>query len=234
MTFVSGQCLAPQSVGSCTGGEESKVPANLSAEASFDAFAVVQSLECTAMGRTQLGSYANDSLDVTREYAVGRELLTGAASGNPSLADATVLGLAADGPVAALECLEQTAADDMHGRLAFIHASFGLATELLSASAIWRDGRLWRTAAGNILVVSAGYDGRDPGGEAPVEGDTAYLYATGEVYAEVGQRENLNDVERGTNTLHSIAEDAAIVLFDPCFSVAIDTGVSFCELEVVS
>lgn len=236
VTFSSGQCLVPQTVGTCTDGEVSKTLQDLSDVASFDAFSVLQALRCTTMGQSELGPYVNASLDVTREFAVARELLTGTASGNPSLADATTLNSASiTDAESALACLDQHAATELSGRLAFIHASPLLAVHLYNVG-MFQDGRLWRTPLGNIVVVSAGYDGRAPAtpSVAPSEGDPQYLYATGEVYAEVGQRETLNAVERGQNSLQAIAEDAAIAVFDPCFNVAVATDIDFCELTASS
>ncbi len=234
VTFASGQCLVPQTVGTCTDGATTKNMDALSEAASFDAFGVVQALACSTLGRSAIDEFAGQSLDVTREFAMAREFLTGAASSNPSLADATVLGTSAADAVAALACLDQHASTQLSGRLVFIHASPQLATTLLAGNALWRDGRTWRTALGNVVVVSAGYDGRSPGGGAPTDGDPLYMYATGEVYAEVGQREVLQSVERGQNTLESVAEDAALVAFDPCFNVAVDTTEPYCDLTPLS
>lgn len=237
MTFTSGQCLVPQVVGTCTDGEVTKDLDDLSTPATFDAFDVVQGLRCSTMGRTEVAAFAEASLDVVREFAIAGEFLTGAASGNPSLADADVLGSAsATDAVSALACLDQHAATALSGRLAFIHASPLLATHLLAASAIRADGRRFLTALGNVVVVSAGYDGRAPASPsvAPSEGDPQFLYATGEVYANFGQRDVPTAVERSQNTLQAIAEDTAVVAFDPCFNVAVSTDVDFCELVPTS
>lgn len=229
VTFSSGQCLAPQVVGTCTDGEVEKVMDELSDPVTFEAFSVLQAVKCSTMGRTDVSTFANESLDTTREFGVAQEFLSGAASGNPSLADATILGSASD-PTAALGCIDQYAAQALSGRLAFIHVSPELAVQLFAA-AIWRDGRLWRTPLGNVVVVSAGYDGRMPG-TAPIEDDDeAFIYATGEVYAEVGQRDTLSAVERSQNTLEAVAEDQALVVFDPCLNVAIATGYQHCALS---
>lgn len=236
VTFSSGQCLAPQAVGSCTDGAVTKTLAELSDAAQFDAFAVLQGLRCSTMGRPELKAYAEASLDVTREFAVTSELLTGAASGNPSLKDAAELVTSSTpGIVEALACIDQFAATTLSGRLAFIHVSPLAGTHLLSESAIRLDGRRFLTAFGNVVVIASGYDGRAPvpGSDPSVpasEGDPQWLYATGEVYAEVGQRDYNEAVERGQNTLEAIAEDAALVAFDPCFNVAIETTLETCGL----
>lgn len=253
VTFASLQCVAPQSVGTACSDEEAttKVAQRPGELRTFETFAAVLALECSTLGGVNLSEMAEDALDVVREFSVARELLTGAASGNPSLAGVTCgdppascvtddLGTATD-PVAALGCLDQTAAEALSGRLAFIHASPAILAAWMAASAIWRDGRLWRTALGSVVVGSAGYDGRAPGGAAPVSGASLYAYATGEVYAatsaggrapsvpQPGERDTLESVDRSVNTATAISEDVALVVFDPCFVAAIDTTVTLCE-----
>lgn len=233
VTFASAQCTAPQAVGTCTDGDVAKTPNDLSDTATFDAFAVLQALRCSTMGGTRLVEFAGQSLDATREFAIARELLTGAASGNPSLADAVVIGSAGvTDPTTALACLDAHAAETLSGRLAFIHVSPQLATLLLAASAITPTAQgNYATALGNVVVVSSGYDGRGPAG---FDDDLQYLYATGVVHVEFGMRENLEAVERGQNDSIAIVEEAAIAIFDPCFNVAVSTDVDTCVLEPVS
>lgn len=231
VTFSSGQCIAPQVVGTCTEEDVTKNPNDLSETSVFDMVGVVQALQCSTLGRPMLDDIASAALDVTREFAVAGELQTGAASGNPSLADASLIGDGSGDVVGALACLDQTAATELSGRLAFIHVAPFIATHLLAEGAVYRDGRTWYTASGNIVVISPGYDGREPGEDVPYPsaGDSLFMYATGEVYAAVGQREQLRAEDRSVNTLHSIAEDAALVAFDPCFNVAIDSGLTACQ-----
>lgn len=228
--FSSTQCTSPQVTGACDDGEVTKAQQRPGEEATFDAFNVLHAIECTTMGGTDVVALAEASLDVTREFAVARELLTGTASGNPSLASATDLGTATDA-VAALGCLDQKAAEALSGRLAFIHASPAILNAWMAASAIRLDGRTWRTAFGSVVVASAGYDGRSPGGAAPADGASLYAYATGEVYAAFGNRQTLDSVERSTNTRQAWSEEAALVVFDPCFAIAVDTGVDLCALS---
>ncbi len=232
VTFASGQCIPPQAVGTCTDGDVTKDMQNLSDTQVFDAFGVVEALQCSTLSNSDLMAFASQSLDVTREFAVAREFLAGAASGNPSLGDASELGAAAD-PIAALACLEGVAAEALSGRLAFIHVPPGVATYLKSGFAIetFDNGRTYWTASGNKVVISAGYDGREPGQGHPASGEPLFLYATGQVYAAFGMRDELPfgpSTERSQNTAHAIVEDAAIVVFDPCFVVAIDSGVNSC------
>lgn len=230
MKFASGQCLAPQNYGPCASDDATeKVDQDLSGESEFQAFTILQAVQCSTLGRTEVEVFAGEALDVTREYGVALELLGGAATGNPSLSvgPTTTLTAAAD-PVTALGCLEARAATSIYGRTAFIHTPPAVGTALLAAGAIWRDGRFWRTASNNVVVISPAYDGRAPGDTPPTAGEPLFMYATGEVYAATGQREVLQSVERSQNTAKATAEDAAIVVFDPCFTVAIDSGVNAC------
>src|SRR5687768_737363 len=175
--FASGVvCLAPQNVGTCTDGEVAKTFNDLGDPASFDAFALLQALQCSTLGRSTIEEMSGQALDVTREFAVASELLTGAATGNPSLADAVTDLSAAGDPVMALGCLEQAASVALSGRLAFIHTAPAIATALLAEGAIYREGRLWYTAAGHIVVISPAYDGREPGAGAPAGGAPMWLY----------------------------------------------------------
>lgn len=224
VTFSSSLCIGPQVVGSCTDGAVTKELESLSDVQTFEAFGIVEALRCSTMRSSDMESIAGQSVDATREFAVARELLTGAASGNPNLGDATDLGVAADA-VTALGCLEQEAADTIFGRLAFVHVSPLVATALFAAGAVYVSGVRLLTANGNVVVASPGYDGRAPGGAAP-GASSHYAYVTGEVYAETGQREAFSATERETNEATSHAEDAGIAVFDPCFVAAIDTGVA--------
>jgi hypothetical protein len=229
VTFASAQCIAPQNIGPCPEGMVTKDVSFLSDPVEFQPFQVFQAVQCSRLGGSSVVDFADQSLDVTREFGVAAELLTGAATGNPSLGDAAVLTAAAD-PVAALGCLEQYAWTALSGRTVFIHVTAQIATALLAAAAIWapQDGRVWQTAARNTVVISPGYDGREPGESAPTSGDPLFMYATGEVYAEVGERETLDSTDRTNNVETAIAEDTALVIFDPCFVAAIDTGLSAC------
>lgn len=218
-------------MGSCTDGEATKTMNVLSDSATFDTFAVLQSLECSTMGRPMIEQVASENLDATREYGVAQEFLTGAATDNPSLAQAEIFGVGAADATTALACLDGAVNSELYGRLGFIHVPPTVATHLLAAGAIYNPGgNRWYTASGNVVIISPGYDGRRPGSGQPITGEALYMYATGEVYAQTGQRENLAAYERTQNSLQAIAEEVALVVFDPCFNIAIDSGVNACEV----
>lgn len=142
---------------------------------------------------------------------MGRELAEGATSGNPSLADGTSAG-AGSSLVDALAIAEQAAADGLYGRLAYVHVTPGDLTRLLAAYAIWRDGRAWRTAAGNLVVASAGYD------------FTGEIHVTGEVFAAVSAIDSRSDIDRAVNTVEAYSEQIGLAAFAPCFNITVTVG----------
>lgn len=174
-------------------------------------------------------------LDRTREFAIAREMLTGAASardrnpraidldgnpwlGNPSLqSEATDLGAAFASVTAMLACLEQNLAEATAGQGGYILVGPALITWLKSEDLIWRDGARWRTAHGTTVIDSAGYDGRAPGDAGPpAAAAPLYAYAVADVWAGVGQRAVYSDVDRSDNTETTRSEDIALTAFSPC------------------
>jgi hypothetical protein len=208
VTFSSTQCVPPLSAQYCPDTPEVKTTERTSDVSTFDPFGLVAALECSTIGRPDIAAQAAETLDVVREWLVGRELAQGLTAGNADLADATGLG-AATSIVDALATLEEEIADSLYGRLGFIHASPAVGVELMAADVIYLDGVRWRTVTGNVVVISPGYAG------------LATLNATGEVWAAVGQRETFDDVDRAVDTAHAFAEEAGVVAFDPCFNVSV-------------
>jgi hypothetical protein len=115
----------------------------------------------------------------------------------------------------ALACLEQHAADNFFGAPAMIHASPLLATHILGAPGMHRDGRRWITATGNVLVISPGYTGVD-------------LYVTTEVFVAAGQRGTISDADRSVNQVSAWAEDLVMAVFDPCWAGRVEVDVPDC------
>lgn len=209
-------CLAPVRLGPCaTGDDDPQRPSTLR---TFVPATVRQIVECSTLGRTDVGAYAAQAADVTIEYALGVELFAGAATENPNLTgvgadnpDPTDLGLA-DTPLEALGCLEQEAATALSGRVAFIHVPPLVSAHLTDR--LWRDDAgNWRTVAGNVVVVSPGYSG-------------ASIYATGEVWAATETIGTRTFTDRQDNTDQAWADQLALAIFDPCFLATIDTGVT--------
>lgn len=212
-------CIAPSRLGHCAAVIESpaespadpETPSSLPEGATFRSFTARVGLECSTLSRAPLGSWARSVNELTADYALSRELFDGASTGNPSLADATGLD-PTDDPTQALACLEAAAAAALSGRLAVIHVPPGVAAYV--SSKVYRDDSgQWRTLVGNKVLVGSGYTG-------------STIYATGEIWAGTRAVPSKAGVERLTNTDVAWAEALAIVAFDPCFGLSIDTGVT--------
>lgn len=235
VAFTDTSCLAPVVMGECPSGDNLKPGNRGEAVAEFRPYSVIQAVECTTFGGYSVETVAAGELDRTRDFAIARELLTGEISrrdrnpnailadgspymGNPSLqSEATDLGAAFASVTAMLACLEQNLSEATSGRGGVLFAGPALATWLFKESLIWRDGVRWRTATGNPVAVSGGFDGRAPDDTAaPVATDPLHLYAASNVWANVGERATLSDVDRNVNTGTARAEDLGLAVFSPC------------------
>jgi hypothetical protein len=220
VTFTGDGCIAPITRDACLdAGTQIDTPSRPpGAPTNWNPITVRQGAECSALGNDPDGQaeLAGRRLEATREWAVGRALQTGvgAEAPNPSFDDAVVVASAVT-PTVALACLDQEAANALFGAAAFIHASPLLASHLLAANVLWRDGTRWRTASGNVVVVSPGYFG-------------VSLFATAEVFAASGFRTPLAGVDREVNTVTAWADELALAVFDPCWIGEAVTTVTDC------
>lgn len=230
ISFEDPNCLAPTVMGQCPDGEGLKPTARVES-AEFRSYEIIQAVECTTMGGTDVLSLAGDELERTRSFALARELLTGAASTRDTQAEVdpnpTLVGTAADvgadhaTVAASLGCLESALADLNSGRGGVILAPIGWATQALAERVLWRDGARWRTVTGAPVIISGGFDGRGPGAAAaPAAGDPLYAYATTAVWAGIGRADTIADINRGINTSSARAEQVALAAFSPCAVVA--------------
>jgi hypothetical protein len=171
----------------------------------FTPVGIIVTVDCSTLGGDPV-KYAEQGLDVLREYIVATELATGGTTANPSLADATLVGSGVD-TLDALAVLENEIAERAQGRQAFIHLSPGNAV-LVSDHLRFADGQ-WLTPSGHVVVISPGYTTLDD------------LHATGDVFAETGGTARLDSVDRNVNTRYVTAEELGIAVFDPCFNIAV-------------
>lgn len=180
---------------------------------------------CTPMSGEDLESTARDRALISGEHALGQQLMSDAAGiGNPSLADATVLGTVSassgqSGAIAALGCLEDAAAETGCGLGVTIHATPRGVTWLASANLIGDDGR---TAAGSRVLTSPGYAGGDP------EASVTALWATGRVWAAIDGVESFEALDFRRNSSEVWAQRYGIVVFDPCLNLRIDWATPAC------
>lgn len=214
---VVGSLTAPDRAAPCPVGE-SPTTQHRGETAQFVPVILRQGIHCSLLGRPDTEAMARQALEVTGAYALSQELYDGAATNNPSLADALDLGTLScneDGDdcgcdvlCQAISLLEATAEDALSGRLAVIHVPLNLASCL--GSAVVREGsgagaRL-RTLAGNLVAV---------------HGTGDRLYATGELWAGLGTAETSVYNDHRINMAEGWADAAGLVVFDPAFNVSI-------------
>lgn len=194
--------------------------------AEFKAYGVEISVVCTTLGgarsQAEREARAFQALGVVEEFSVGFVLATGLTqagqdTGNPSLADATSGGSAAD-EVAALALLEDNIATNLHGHLAWVHVTPATLVELAACGAVYRDElkNVWRTPSGHVVVTSPGYVGN-------IDGE---LVATTEVFAAVGEIDLVRTVDRTDNRYLAVHEAPALAVFDPCYMVSVSVVTS--------
>jgi hypothetical protein len=243
--FLDPSCVLPVAMGLCPTGDNLK-PVQRSESAEFLPFQVIQAVGCSAMdNRTNLDTLAGGELDRTRDFGIASELLTGIARDRdvpPGAADtlalvntATDMGDTSTDLTSALACLETQVLTANADRGAVLFSPIAVAYKALELGIFYRDSARWRTVTGAPVLVSAAYDGRKPATidaqAAPQAGDKLYVYATTAVWAGVGTRETLHDVNREVNDVNARAEDVALVAFAPCATYAIGTPVTACDLE---
>lgn len=245
IAFIDTSCTTPVSMGECPAQGNYK-PGQRAGSAEFRPFDVIQALECSTLdNKTDWDTIAGSELDRTRDYGIAYELLTGTARNRdlgPTSDDvlalvnaATDLGLG-ETLTEALGCLETAILTDNADRGAVLFMPIAVAYAAADIGLLWRDGAQWRTVMGSKVLVSAAYDGRAPNSDLdaqapPAPGAALYVYGTTTVWAGVGTRANLHDVDRAVNTVSARAEDVALVAFAPCATYAAATPVTACDLE---
>lgn len=208
--FATETCLIAGSHQFCPAspGEKSFQGTDL---AEFDAFGVEVSVACTTLTPfDERLAQARAALGVVAEFDVGAELATGTVTGNPNLGDAVSVGSAGFSKDA-LALVEGAIATNLRGDLAWVHVAPLRLTELLSEQAIWMDDMgAWRTATGNLVVSSPGY-------ETALADE---IVATPEVFADLGDVDLIRTTDRADNRHMAVHEAPALAVFDPCFVVS--------------
>lgn len=167
----------------------------------FAPFVIEQGVECSTTSAGDRAAEARTALQSSTEYGLGIMLRTGGTSNAPSLDDAVSLGEFAGvhAALAALECA--TGVNDY-----VLHATPGAAVYLAAEGLIDSTGR---SPSGAQWIVSPGYECD--------EDDTAQrIWATGRVYAAVGDILVDAQVEHRINSREAWANRSAIVAFNPC------------------
>lgn len=246
ISFTDRGCLLPVVMGECPTGDDLK-PTQRSDKATFRPVELITAVTCSTLDNfTDYDVVAGAALDSTRDFAMARELLTGAASlrdlgpsstPNPALVStATDLGSDIEGTTAAMACLETNLLTANGGRAATLLMPIAVAYQMLADRTLYLDGARWRTVTGSTVIVSPGFDGRPPVDDQstsvpPTAGDPLYVYAVTAVWAQTGERSILHDVNRAINDVNARAEDIALAAFGPCAVFAVGTSVLACDTE---
>jgi hypothetical protein len=128
-------------------------------------------------GRVTRALAAHQSYDLAAELWDGAAALAGGLD-NPWYTQADI-DVSAGTPLAvgkALGCLEEALGLNLKGSPGLVHFTPQALTQLVQLGAVWRDGAVWRSPMGNLVVADAGYSGNGPGGD--VAGETQWAYAT--------------------------------------------------------
>jgi hypothetical protein len=203
--FLSDGCLTPERVAICP--DEYEGETDVVGSATFLPIDLRQGVRCSSLARLDVAGVAATTLEVTDEYLMGAELQDGLASGNPCLNDATVLGVA-DTPEAGVAMIEAAGCIALAGRLIVIHVPPCFAIYLPDICYRDTEGN-WRTPLGSLVVMSPGYTGTT-------------AYGTGEIYAAVGTVGTNERMDRDVNVDEGWAERPGIIVFDPCWIVAVE------------
>jgi hypothetical protein len=168
----------------------------------FKPVVLSQRVKCSALGNPDVEGAAVRAVDVTGPWGLSEEFYDGAATGNPSLSDATPLPSALD-LREAFSMLEARANQDIPGQVAFLHVPVDLAAYVRAS--LDEAGRL-RTVAGNVVVIHGA-------------GNT--VYATGTVWAAYESIGGADDTERGSNTRIGKGQAVGLAVFDPAFNLSV-------------
>lgn len=201
-------------------------------------FTVYGHFTCAPVGWTSetAGARAEAHLQAREEARVERALWTGDLGNTPNLVtDATVLGSGALSWGSGIGALEAWLGAN-YGSLGVIHVTRAAAVELLREGYLEvRSGRLV-TVLGTPVVAGAGYDGSGPtaagGGESWAYATPALFGYRSGVFTSSNRAGDLLD--RGVNTLYSVAERTYLLGFDPCghAGVILEGGGALVDEEV--
>lgn len=212
-----------------------------------DPFVVWAGDECSSFGygaRDWQGR-ARRALEAGQSFAMAHELWTGdlgdsAGLANTALADLTSDTLTAgpDDPVDALACLDQGLATVLRGRRGMIHMTVQAFTHLAASQALVRDGALWTTPIGSVVVADAGYTGSGPGDVAAAT--SQWMYGTSMLSLRLGPVETVGGPEDASgfahsdNTVQVWAFRPVAFVWDECAHVAAEVDIAVCALDGVS
>lgn len=228
IAFLGIGCNEPVIRAACTVSDGSEVRPNDAAI--FEPIFIQQTAACSTLSKIGSVDMATSRLEGTTEWALGRSLATGVGSANPALTDAELVHAGVDDDVVSVvSCLEQGIADVGYGAEAYLHAPLRAAAWLRSADMV---DDLGLSPAGFRWIFSAGYPVGDPSGDD----QTVTIWATGTVFASVGEAYDLIDGQTGRvpsgwryNTDAAYRQRLGLAAFDPCLNLSASFIVTACS-----
>lgn len=208
-----------------------------------EAFGVYAGDKCSAFGfeaRDYVGR-AQRQLAATESFLIADELWTGTLTpAQAHLTDAASDTLTDGGPtdeVSALGMVEYGLGRHGKGRRGMVHVTTQMLTHMVTNGSVYRDGSVWLTAMGNIVVADAGYDGSGPGG-VPA-GASQWIYGTSMITVRLSPVEVLpgefaQAMNHSLNDVTYVAQRLAAYVWDDCVHVAAEVSIPAPKLDGVS
>lgn len=254
--LAAGTKWAPESCGNgggrttaelCGGGALDELPANPGIVES-DPFLVWGGDTCSTFGfaARDWNGRARRALEAVESYQLAEELWTGSLGlAQRSLADGAADTMTTSGTDVAdgIACLEAGLGELGKGRRGILHLTTKVLALAVAAQVLQRQGNIWTTPMGHLVIADAGYPGTGPNGE-PADG-TQWGYATswlrirrGPVDVVPGDvsdaRRMAEALDRGVNTVVVYAERLVTWEWDECVHVAAEFDVPVCAIAGAS
>jgi hypothetical protein len=181
---------------------------------------------------------ARRQLAATESFRLAAELWDGAVGASLSHDNRHLIDSASDtitnGPESlrfALACLDGYVGVPSDGQRGMLHMTPQLLAHAAHMELVERQGNLWVTPMGNVVVADYGYSGNGPGGDPA--GDSQWVYATSTIRlllgpVEVVGADPVEGVDRSTNTWKVFAGRAASWQWDECVHLAAEVDIARC------
>lgn len=227
--FSVDPCHGPQDV------EEGKAVETQPVASEWDPYIIGSSASCAytinegAYG--ELAARARRSLEAQTSHLVENILWTNVVDGidwgidhpNTPLIDTATVGTPAP-PVTALEQMDELLIAALGGRRGMIHAPAPLMHHFAFYGLLEKNGNVWETKSGNIVVPGTGYPGTDTAGAA--DPGNLWIYGTSPVELRLSEIQVVpgdlaGAIDRETNQIVVRAERYALAYWDLCAHVGV-------------
>lgn len=228
----------------CDGGTDEISPDTNIGRTTSEPFIVWAEDHCSTFGFRDhdFAARARRQLEAVQSAQAAEELWKGSLAAATPLAnmylakDPQILTTAASAVLDAFVLLEMGLAEMLGGRRGMIHCTPGMLARLANAYLIERQGTVWVSPVGTVVVADAGYPGTGPAGD---NGGKEWMYATpfiqyrlGEVMMVPGDwRET---VDRATNDVQVVAQRTVLLQWDWNIPAGDEVGVLAVETSLTA